>query len=253
MAYTVTKLAKLSGISVRTLHHYDEIGLLKPAFYGSNGYRYYEEEQLLLLQQILFFKELGFELKQIGNILERDEFDKMKALISHRKVLEKQAVRMKKLIKTIDQTIEYLRGTTTMNEQEMFSGFSKEKQACYEKQLIETFGDKVQKTMAECRKNVQKWTRQDWERSHQKHEAICKMLAGLMQKNQKADSFETQEVIRQHYHWLKKFWTPTKETYAGLGCLYQEPEFRRKNYDRYHPVLADYLAKGMQVFAENEL
>ncbi|MFZ0566324.1 MAG: MerR family transcriptional regulator [Chlamydiales bacterium] len=87
MAYTVTKLAKISGVSVRTLYWYDEVGLLKPAYYGSNGYRYYEEEQLLMLQQILFFRELGFELKQIQKILNRSDFDKIIALSSHRKVL----------------------------------------------------------------------------------------------------------------------------------------------------------------------
>lgn len=70
MAYTVKELAQISGVSVRTLHWYDEVGLLKPAYHGSNGYRYYEEEQLLILQQILFFRGLGFELKQIEGSLE---------------------------------------------------------------------------------------------------------------------------------------------------------------------------------------
>ena len=104
MAYTVAKLAQLSGISVRTLHWYDEIGLLKPAYHGSNGYRYYEEEQLLTLQQILFFRELGFELKQIQKILGRTDFDQIVALRSHRQVLQKNLERTQKLIKTIDKT-----------------------------------------------------------------------------------------------------------------------------------------------------
>lgn len=90
MAYTVTKLAKISGVSVRTLHWYDRVGLLKPAYHGANGYRFYEEEQLLALQQILFFRELGFELKQIEKILKRSDFDRAKALSSHRQVLQKK-------------------------------------------------------------------------------------------------------------------------------------------------------------------
>src|SRR4026207_514156 len=101
MAYTVKKLAKISGVTVRTLHFYDEVGLLKPAYYGSNGYRFYEEEQLLILQQILFYRELGFDLKQIQKGLGRTDFDKIEALTSHRKVLEKDLVRTRKLIKTI--------------------------------------------------------------------------------------------------------------------------------------------------------
>lgn len=93
MAYTVKKLAKLSGVSVRTLYFYDEIGLLKPAYYGTNGYRHYEGKRLLLLQQILFFRELGFELKKIKKILGRGDFDKLVALSSHRTVLEKDLKR----------------------------------------------------------------------------------------------------------------------------------------------------------------
>src|SRR6266498_4162453 len=89
MAYTVKQVAAMSGVSVRTLHFYDETGLLKPAYHGANGYRFYEEPQLLTLQQILFYRELGFELKEIKRILGRADFDKVAALESHRKVLQK--------------------------------------------------------------------------------------------------------------------------------------------------------------------
>ena len=76
MANTVNQVARMSGVSVRTLHVYDEVGLLKPAYVGANGYRFYEEPQLLTLQQILFYRELGFELKQIKRILGRADFEK---------------------------------------------------------------------------------------------------------------------------------------------------------------------------------
>jgi len=123
MRYTVNKLAKLSGVSVRTLHWYDEIGLLKPAFYQTNGYRYYEEEQLLLLQQILFFRELGFKLNDIQKILDSSDFDKIKALYAHKSTLEKSVNRMHTLIHTIDKTILHLRGKKTMVDKELYSGF----------------------------------------------------------------------------------------------------------------------------------
>ena len=87
MAYTVKKLSEISGVTVRTLHFYEEVGLLKPAYYGSNGYRYYEEKELLQLQQILFFKELGLTLKQIRKVLGESDFDQIAALHSHRKAL----------------------------------------------------------------------------------------------------------------------------------------------------------------------
>src|SRR5688572_18242668 len=114
MAYTVKKLATMSGVSVRTLHFYDETGLLKPARVGANGYRFYEEAQLLTLQQILFYRELGFELKRIKRVLGRRDFEKAAALRSHRKVLQKNLARTRTLIETIDKTIRHLKGTKKM-------------------------------------------------------------------------------------------------------------------------------------------
>jgi DNA-binding transcriptional MerR regulator len=124
MAYTVQKLAKISGISIRTLHFYDEIGLLKPAYHGDNNYRYYEEEQLLMLQQILFYRELGFPLNDIQRIISSDDFNKIDALISHKQTLLGSLDRTKKLINTIDQTILHLRGKITMRDEELFVGFA---------------------------------------------------------------------------------------------------------------------------------
>ena len=124
MAYTVNYGAAMSGVSVRTLHFYDESGLLKPAYLGANGYRFYEEPQLLTLQQILFYRELGFELKQIKRILDRADFEKLAALQSHRKVLQKNLARTRKLIETIEKTIQHLKGTKKMKSKEMFAGFS---------------------------------------------------------------------------------------------------------------------------------
>src|SRR5947207_8347209 len=124
MAYTVKQVAAMSGVSVRTLHFYDETGLLKPAYLGTNGYRFYEEPQLLRLQQILFYRELGFELKQIERILGRADFEIVAALQSHRKVLQKNLVRTRTLIETIDKTIQHLKGTKKMKSEEMLLGFS---------------------------------------------------------------------------------------------------------------------------------
>lgn len=123
MAYTVRQVASLSGVSIRTLHFYDEVGLLKPAYVSASGYRYYEEPQLLTLQQILFYRELGLELKEIKSILGRADFEKATALDSHRSVLEKKLARTQTLIATISRTIEHIRGTIKMSSEEMFAGF----------------------------------------------------------------------------------------------------------------------------------
>src|SRR4051812_7499928 len=109
-SYTIKKVAEMSGVSVRTLHFYDEVGLLEPAFLGANGYRHYEEPQLLKLQQILFYSELGMELKQIRQILEDPSFDRIAALESHWKELKKNLKRTRELVKTVEKTIEHLKG-----------------------------------------------------------------------------------------------------------------------------------------------
>ena len=124
MAYTVKQVATMSGVSVRTLHFYDETALLKPAYTKGNGYRIYEEPQLLMLQQILLYRELGFELKRIKEILGQAKFQKSAALRSHRKVLEKNVTRTRTLIETIDKTIQHLKGTKKMKSEELFAGFS---------------------------------------------------------------------------------------------------------------------------------
>jgi len=124
MAYTVKQVAALSGVSVRTLHFYDETGLLAPAYVGTNGYRFYEEPQLLTLQQILFYRELGLELKQIKQVLGRAEFERVAALQSHRQVLEEKLTRTRSLLGTVDKTIAHLKGRKKMTTEEMFVGFS---------------------------------------------------------------------------------------------------------------------------------
>jgi DNA-binding transcriptional MerR regulator len=124
MAYTVKQVAAMSGVSVRTLHFYDEMALLKPAYIKANGYRIYEEPQLLMLQQILFYRELGLELKRIKRIVGQRKFERVAALESHRKVLEKNVTRTRTLIETIDKTISHLKGTKKMKSEELFTGFS---------------------------------------------------------------------------------------------------------------------------------
>jgi DNA-binding transcriptional MerR regulator len=124
MAYTVKRVSEMSGVSVRTLHFYDETGLLKPAYKEGNGYRYYKEPQLLKLQQILFYRELGFELKEIKRIVSRRGFARVGALQSHRKVLESNLSRTRRLIDTVDKTIKHLKGKTKMKSEELFAGFT---------------------------------------------------------------------------------------------------------------------------------
>lgn len=252
MVYTVRKLAEVSKISVRTLHFYDEIGLLKPAYHGANGYRYYEEPQLLVLQQILFFRELGFELKEIKKILGKKEFDKEAALHSHKKILRKEISRIKRLIQTIDQTIEHYRGKRKMKEDELFQGFSKEKQAEYERQIVERFGDKGKTHIEESKRNAEKWSKADWERIQAEGKQVLGGLAQVMKQGLSTDSKEAREAVLKHFLWLKNFWTPDKKSYPAHGKFIVESELR-KAYEIYDPKLPEFVSEAIRLFSESEL
>src|SRR5687767_11011744 len=122
MAYTVKRIAEIGGVSVRTLHHYDEIGLLKPSSHSAAGYRLYQEHDLERLQQVLFFKELGFDLKEIKRILADPDFDRGKALVEHRKLLLERQERLRRLIRSVDLTLKAMKRGDRMNAK-MFEGF----------------------------------------------------------------------------------------------------------------------------------
>ena len=252
MAYTVKRLAALSGVSVRTLHFYDEVGLLKPAYHGANGYRHYEEPQLLKLQQILFYRELGFELKQIQRILGRNDFDKIAALESHRKVLRKDLARTRKLIVTIDKTIEHLKGKRKMKSQEMFAGFDPKEQEKHEQYLIDRFGEGMKESIALSKQKVKNWTKERWQQSTEAFVAICQDLVALMGRQCASDSPEVQAVIRRHHQWLKQFWTPTRASYTGHSQLIVDSDLR-KAYEAYDAQLPEFLSAAMKIFAEREL
>ena len=252
MAYTVKQLAGMSGVSVRALHFYDELGLLKPAYLGVNGYRFYEEAQLLALQQILFYRELGFELKQIQKILNRPDFDKVAALKSHRQVLRNRVAETRKLIQTIDNTLEHLKGTKSMKSKELFVGFDPKQQAKHEQYLIDRYGKGMKKGIAETKKKVKNWTKARWEKSSAAFDQICTDLVKVIGRELPPDSSEAQNVIRRHYEWLKQFWTPNRESYAGHSQLIVDSDLR-KAYEAYDPQLPEFTAAAIKVFAGNEL
>jgi len=252
MAYTVKKVAEMSGVSVRTLHFYDEAGLLRPAYIGANGYRFYEASQLLTLQQILFYRELGFELKHIKNVLDRPDFDKVVALESHRRVLRKNLAHTRKLIQTIDKTIERLKGTKKVKDQELFAGFDPQEQARHERYLIDRYGAGIKVSIARSKERVKDWSKADWERSGGDFNLICQDLVSCIQRDLSVESREAQGVIRRHYEWLKQFWTPNRESYAGHALLITDSELRRA-YEKHDSRLPEFTAAAVKVFSENEL
>lgn len=248
VVYTVKKLAKLAGVTVRTLHFYDEIGLLPPAYYGENGYRYYEEKELLMLQQILFFRELGLDLKQIERVLRSNNFDQLAALVSHKEHLKKEVGRLEQLIETVEKTIKHIKGDREMDENELYFGFNNEEHVKY---LIDRYGKEAESTIAECKKNTANWKKEDFDKVKAAGEEINRALCALLDQDAASAAVQTQ--IAEHFKWIKKFWTPTKESYTNLGQLYIEHSEMREHFDSHDPRLAKFLAEAMRIFAEQKL
>ncbi|MCH9631648.1 MAG: HTH-type transcriptional activator mta [Chlamydiia bacterium] len=253
MSYTVKELASLANISVRTLHHYDEVDLLKPAYHAVNGYRMYEEEQLLLLQQILFFKELGFELKKIREIVSATSFNKLKALSAHKTALLSSIRRYKSLVKTIDKTIMHIKGEIHMKDQEIYQGFSEEKQKEYEGYIVDNYGDSAKKWIEESKKRTSKFTKEDFAMIKQEFEDIHLALTRAIKDRLSEDADLVQILVKRHYQLVSRFYDPTKELYLGLAEVYTEhPDFK-KMFDDFDPRLAGFLKAAIKVFAEKNL
>ncbi|MBX7067423.1 MAG: MerR family transcriptional regulator [Parachlamydiales bacterium] len=256
MVYTVKKLSELSGVTVRTLHFYEEIALLKPAYYGSNGYRYYEEKQLLQLQQILFFKELGFSLKQILKIVGRSDFDQLAALHSHRNALNKEWEKIGVLLKTIDRTIKHINGKKKMKDKEMFDGFNialvKAKEgtsySAAEKLVVQSV-----KNPTKNAEDVEKRGKAYYDQITKTAHALFKELVRCIEMGLDPTADAVQKVIQKHHAFVEQTNSATKEVYKALAQLYAEhPEFR-KQLDPFHPNLAIFMADGMKVFADRKL
>jgi MerR family transcriptional regulator, thiopeptide resistance regulator len=256
MAYKVKKLSELSGVTVRTLHFYEEAGLLKPAYYGSNGYRYYEEKELLQLQQILFFKELGFTLKQIQKVVGRNDFDQLAALHSHRKALSKEWEKIGLLLKTIDKTINHLKGKKKMKDKEIFDGFNitlvqaKEGQSYSTAEKLVVQNVKNPTTSA---KDVERRGKAYYDNITKTAHTLFKELVHCIEKGLDPATDEVQKIIKKHHAFMEQTHATTKDVYKAMAQLYAEhPDFR-KQLDPFHFELATFMADAMRVFADRKL
>lgn len=252
MAYTVKKLSELSGVTIRTLHFYEELGILKPAYYGSNGYRYYEEKELLQLQQILFFKELGFSLKKIQKVLGRGDFDQLAALHSHRKSISMEWEKLGQLIKTIDRTINHLQGKKKMKDKEIFDGFTvgivkraKEGESYFVAEAL---------VLASI-KNLNNGKREQsyYDDLIKKAHAIFKDLVDCIENENDPASDKVQRIVKKHHAFTEGHHNATKQVYKALAQLYREHPEYRKQLDPFHPELAEFMAKAMEVYADHSL
>ena len=241
--YTISQLASYAGVSTRTLRYYDQIGLLSPAAREQNTYRTYRESELLRLQQILFFRELSFDLESIKAILQNPDFDLPTALEQHRRNLELKARQTLELIQTIDKTIESLKGTIKMDEQEFFKGFSDEKQAEYQKYAEEHWDSRLVNQSTERWQALSKEGRQALlaDGGRITREIIAAIPLG-------AGSPQVQELVGQWHAYINRFYDCSPEILLGLGNAYvQHPDFHA-NYRKMHPAMPEFLTEAIRIY-----
>jgi MerR family transcriptional regulator, thiopeptide resistance regulator len=251
VSWSIQDVARLAGISSRTLRHYDAIGLLVPARVGSNGYRYYDRPQLLRLQHILLLRELGVGLAAIAEVLDggRDELD---ALRAHHQRLQAESDRLSRLADIVARTIAERQGGTEMAAEELFAGFA-QKRAELEGELVERYGDEVREHFAESERRTRGWTALDYASAGQYWTDLEARILAQLRAGTRPEDPEVQDLIDEHHAAVARFWTPTRDSYAGLGRLYVEhPEFRSR-YDAQHPDLGGYLRDAIEVYARARL
>ncbi|WBW96807.1 MerR family transcriptional regulator [Oceanirhabdus sp. W0125-5] len=237
---TVNEVSKLAGISIRTLHYYDEIGLLKPQHKTNSKYRLYSGKDIEKLWQILFFKELDFPLCKIKEIINNPEFDKNEALKKHKKLLLEKRKRIDKIITSIDETI--MKGF----EINMIKTFNNENFEKHKEEAIEKYGN----TAKQSYKRTSKYSKTQWEEINEEANTI---YIGLAQNMDKGASDETiQQLVDQwKNHITKYYYDCTLEIFKGLGQLYVEDERFTKNIDKTKKGLAYFMKEAMDYYCEN--
>lgn len=249
---TVKQLAKLSGVSVRALHHYDEIGLLKPAFTGHNRYRYYGREEMLRLQQILLHRELGIPLAEIGAILDAPGFDRLAALKDQRQRLSEEAKRYAQLVRTIDRTIASIEGDRVMRNADLYKGISPDKQAEYEAWLVEHYGGDMPERIATSKKKFGMLTADEQRELNEQLHDIEQGLAEGLRRGLPLGSPSLDPLLARHRDWVAFMWDKPcpPEAYSGLADLYlSHPDFIAR-YETIEPGFAQYLSGSMKVYAK---
>ncbi len=246
--YTVKQLSDLTEVSIRTLHYYDEIGLLNPTTVGANGYRYYDDDALLRLQQILFYREIGLELMQIKEILDSPNFDQVAALRSHRRVLQEKINRLHNLISTVDGTIMHLVGEVKMSKKRLFESFSEEKQKQYEREARLQWGPDI------VNQSIKLWNSYSEAQKQaigEEGSRIYSDLVDALEAGKSAQSVEVQAIVQRWHHHLRYFYEPTLDILRGLGEAYNShPDFNA-TFTKLHPDLPEYLQAAITQYVDD--
>ena len=249
MEYTVRKLAQLAGVSPRTLRYYDEIGILKPARISSSGYRLYGEAEVDRLQQILFHRELGMDLRSIKAIVTSPSFDRAKALREHRRGLLERRCRLDLLIANVDKSITAIEEGATMPDKDKFRGFMRElvdeNEAKYGAEARQKYGEKI---VGGSNAKVRGMTQEQYEESARLAAQIQETLKAVLKTGDPAGPL-AQEAAELHRQWLGFWWDSySREAHAGLAQMYVNDERFAKYYDKDQPGSAAFLRDAILIY-----
>ncbi len=251
MAWTVGEAARIAKVSVRTLHHYDEIGLLSPSGRSESSYRLYAVDDLERLHQILLFRELGFSLPDIRGIMLDPGFDRAEALRAQRSLLVEKARRTETMLTAIDAALAASEGGGTMTKEEMsdmfgelFDGFDP---AQYEDEVKERWGDTDAYKQSAAR--TKRYTKADWQQVKLESETVTKEFVALMDAGAAPDSPEAIAAAdRHHAHLEKWFYDCPPQMYANLGQMWVSDHRFTKNIDKARAGLAAYQCAAVQAW-----
>ena len=239
--FTVKQLAKLAGITPRTLRFYDQIGLLKPTQLGENGYRYYGDDAVICLQQIMLYRELELPLDEIRQIMQRPEFDVAGALESHRVELRKRIKRLEQLLGTVEQTLAYSKGKQAMSPKQLFEGFSEEQQAAYEQEAMQQYDPEIVKA---SNRKWRSYTAAQKEQILAEGSAVYQDFVDAMAQG--AASAAARACIERWRRHMDYFWTPNEEQLLGIAEGYLSDARFKATFDRIHPHLAEFIRDAVK-------
>lgn len=230
--YKIGEVAALTGVSVRTLHHYDDIGLLRPSGRSHAGYRLYAPADLERLQSVLFFRDLGFGLEAIGRIVKDPHFDRRAALVAHRAQLVQELQKTRALLDLVDRTLLSIEKGRTMESNEMFTGFEKEAEARWGHN--QAYAESVRRTKT--------YGKEEWAAIRAEADAITRDFAGAMKDGAAPTDVRAMDIAEHHrLHIDRWFYACTPRMHRGLGEMYVYDERFAQNYEKVASGLAAYI------------
>ncbi|MET8854520.1 MerR family transcriptional regulator [Amycolatopsis sp. NPDC004625] len=251
MRYSISQVAKSSGVSARMLRHYDAIGLLSPASVAANGYRWYGRFELLRLQRILLLRRLGLGLAEIGAVL-GEQVDEAAALRGHLAQLEQERRRLDRVIATVEETLADLGATRIDDPDRFFAGLRKDG-AAMRRTYRETFGEGAAEAFDVAQAAQEGLTAADYRHAAAQSAALFRRLAAVMRSGAAPEDPAALDAVAEHHRSVSRFWQPTAPAYAALGGLYRTDPRQRDLAARADPDLPEWLARAVEAYARVRL